>query len=86
MLTKMGCVTRGGRERAGFATAMRRVFDSCATVARRGRDGLTTSTRRGSDVLTTGMRLAGVVLATRGWLSRMESASSIRVDQKKSNI
>jgi hypothetical protein len=38
MLTKMGCVTRGGRERAGFATGKRRVFDDCATVTRQGRD------------------------------------------------
>ena len=38
MLTKMGGVTRGGPERAGFATAMRRVFDGCATVTRQLRD------------------------------------------------
>jgi hypothetical protein len=38
MLTKMGGVTRAGRERAGFATGMRRVFDDCATATRPLRD------------------------------------------------
>jgi len=42
MLTKMGGVTRSGLERAGFATAMRRVFDDYATVTRQLRDAGTT--------------------------------------------